>query len=369
MSAADISRPYSSSESLKALCLTNTLFATLVQPVLFRRVQLHGGVRLAHFICRKLERMFNSRESSVEWVHQLFLCWELPTGAETPEPSEDEVKGQLEVLAGNLLKRMRNLRTLHVDNLKIPYRLYAQICQLPRLTKVVSRGATVGAPATTDTAAISTDTLVLTHLTLSCGFTVHSGITEPADPSIAKLARSSYLTTLDVWRLSPENLVNILGPSTLGGGFPKLTELSIVHPGSPFATLISISSHCPGLHKLTLGSASRRNPPVQVPPELSSKIWSNLKEFQGWLEAGQLFIPRRPVQKIKISGASTATKEAWDTKTALTPLSTGSAVVKELVLRELPWRDECVEHLAALFPLLEVLEVSCDGPDHVSRPC
>lgn len=350
---------------MKALTLTNKRLCSLAQPVLFERVRLCGRVREALFVARKLEKMFNSRAGSDTWVHHLFMFWDPLSLNGPPSPAEVQGMQQLEEIAASFLTRFRNIQSLHIEQVKLSFRAYSQLFLLPRLKKVCVRGVSIirqpgDVQPNSDSLNIS-DLSVLRRLGPSSAVRL-------MDPSIAKLAQSPKLKSLRLWSLVPQSVRDILGSNPLT--LTNLTELEVSNPQSPFDSLMSLAPYCPNLLKLSLGSNITRIAPgnpnavSSLPPTVSPEVWPLLQDVRGWLKVAQLLVPGRPIMKLRITEEMDS-NEQWD-RTSLIPLARGSAVVKELALKQMLWRDEAVDEIAGLFPELELLEISTYGPNQVT---
>lgn len=129
-----------------------------------------------------------------------------------------------------------------------------------------------------------------------------------------------------------------------------------------------LAPHCPDLQCLSLGEFMFRQglrSTITLPASVPLATWPQLKRFRGWLRVAQLLVPGRPVENIRIEGGVDEL-DNWE-KSSLVPLAHGSAVLRELSLEKIPWKDNCFEDIADVLPHLRSLQVTFSStPNQVS---
>lgn len=364
------SQHYTFHLALLALCLTCETLRSVAQPALFNRVHLRGKVRETLFVARKLEAFLNTREGSAEWVKELVLQWEgqaFPGGPfmdqfVNQDPQFDWLSAEMVDVASRLMTRMTNIRELKAQQIEVSQEMYAQLHELPMLEQATFSSVIYTGPPSD--ARLRADTLPITRLSVLHGRTWLPLPEYTMPREILQLAQGPALRELCLWRLTPEVILEAIGPGRVP--LVNLQDLEISDPSSVFQTFLDFAPYTPNLESLTLGTVEFGMNPVptaRVPTSIPPTLWPHLKRFTGSLPAAQLFAPSRPLQKLEITGSPG--EEV--TREALVVLARGSGHLKYLSLTGFTWRTELIPEIAALFPDTETLRIFGGAHDEVKR--
>lgn len=355
-------------QTLKSLSLTCKMLQAIVQPLLFKKVHLDGIDKVAHFVARKLDKMFETHEGSAGWVQELYLRWK-STGMNTRPTGDLPATVNLDEVVSRLVSKMDSLRRLYVDHVCVPQSMYSQLCRLSKLRSVSFRGVEINWRAGVEDLDVGssaiTDLMVLPDEMASFGAGQYS-----TPPPIIQLARSPRLQKLHLWRVTEREINQILARSSNGTNLPELTTLMIQNASCSFQSLMSLAPHCPNLLFLAISITPPvvpRGSPTTALPSIDQEIWPRLNHFGGSLQSARLLVPGRPVEKMMIKGGREE-QAGWD-RDAIMALTRGSVAVKELLLAQFTWAESLVEDVAALFPDLESLSISCRGDHEVGFYC
>lgn len=142
----------------------------------------------------------------------------------------------------------------------------------------------------------------------------------------------------------------------------KLIMESGVWDGSD---LRSILQCCPNLTSLTINGEMKHTPGHTLESRIPvTEAAPGLTSLIGPYDVVQLLVEGRPLHHVEVR-----TRRLHITPPIfLEPLAQGSTPLTSLVLGDLWWRDECVLHIAAIFPALGKLRLWTADLDYLVRP-
>lgn len=348
-------KPSPAQATLKTLSLVNESLRSLAQPALFNYIHLYGNVDLCHFRARKLLRMLSTREESRGWIKVLRLHWVCNRNPDTGDfeaiaPPAVGQRGLMDIVS-DLFLRLTQLRIFRADCVKITQAMYLQIFRLRSLRSVtctqqwtVDGDPMGGSESSVEDLAIEDLRIEYTRHTATGGATARLA----QSPRLRKLR--TVIPLFDVLLGQPHPHV-----------FQSLTELSVM--GAKTAHyLADILSACPNLTSLESYVYDPREPAQNgAAATIPRNAVPFLKKLHLPLALAQEMVRGRPVESITIQLFRGEYTEGQWSKETLAPLTLGSASVKELSFTGYDWRDDGMDIIFELFPLLETLDVHFRG--------
>lgn len=354
--------PSEAQATLKNMSLTNGSLRSFAQAALFGHIHLYGHTAQCHFRARKLLEMLSTREESRGWIKVLRLhwTWKLDLGTNGFEPISPPATGQrgLMDIMSDLFLRLTHLEEFRADCVKISPAMYLRMYRLSSL-----RTITIYERWSADE--ISSSSPSVEDLMIEDLCTVGYGGGGTIDEPIARLARSPRLRKLRTRIAIFDSLLRPPHPHV----FHTLAELHIVDAGTAHR-LVEILTACPNLVSFGIGGYDpetfEQGDMLTALPKHAVPL---LKRVNVPLSLAQAMVQGRPVESIIVRACHGryGPQCEWS-KESLTPLTLGSASVKELSFPGYIWKYDSTDIIFELFPSVETLKVHFRGASQrVSR--
>lgn len=344
--------------TLKNLCLASRVFGRYAQPILFEYVDLFGERSYCLFRGRKLLQMITAREETAGWIKALRLhkAEYHSTGGQPEDPEAIDEESQLADVLSQLFLRLTNLQTLLADLVTVTPEMYACIRLHTLRTLRVRKVTLLDVPVD-----IAGDDFKIEELTID---STPDGLGLEIPKAIARFAWGPRLRKLKLGYITPAAVDTLLGnpPRTLD----NIEELSFAAAarGVPATQLFQLAAACPKVTSITTRGG---HPQDELPvPSPQSNLAPLLSKFQGPIGVAAALVPGRPVKEVAVRIALAPGLDFEWPRENLIPLTMGSVALQTLELDTLPWKDEAMDTIFELFPLVQTLKLSFRGPTQVS---
>lgn len=338
--------------TLKQLSLSNETLRSIAQPILFAHIDISGDQKKCLTKAQTLLRMVDTRNGSHEWVKTLYFRWF--TYGNWKYAEVDKEADMLAETVSIFFVRLTQVRDVAMFGIELSDEMYNHLYHIPTLRSLCLENVYTK-PFTNSSQAV--EGLAIEELELGVD---SEGSTADTARALTRLAQSPRLHSMKISALTSPIYEALMGdpPRT----FAAVTEVSI-NGGAQLGHAIGLLSACPKAMSFRWGIPGERER-LEPLPALPEGLVSLLGKVTGPLDVVRMFAPGRPVETIVVLEVDIGCYQ-WS-REALIPLTFGSVTLKELTLSSMWWREDAMDIISELFPLLTTLKLSFMGGLQVS---